>query len=175
MTARLLTIPEAAAELGVSSRKLGALIANGSLPCVRIGRRVLVDSADIAACGSNHASPVAQYWAAWLAQAPRQHTGVIYVVRSLGLVKIGYSSRERLSDRMCGIRTNNPHGLAFLCGLPGSVALEKAIHARLAHHRVSGEWFENACDVSEFVSAVLELSSPALQQAYLSLVGGALG
>ena len=44
----LLTPKEAAATLGISPRKLWALTASGDVPCVRIGRSVRYDVADLA-------------------------------------------------------------------------------------------------------------------------------
>ena len=49
-SARLtLTIPEAAAAIGVSSRTLRELVARGEFPIVRVGRRVLVVKTQLAA------------------------------------------------------------------------------------------------------------------------------
>ncbi|MBL9163114.1 MAG: helix-turn-helix domain-containing protein [Planctomycetaceae bacterium] len=44
----LLTPKEAAAALGISPRKLWSLTASGDVPCVRIGRSVRYDAADLA-------------------------------------------------------------------------------------------------------------------------------
>lgn len=44
----LLTPKEAAATLGISPRKLWSLTASGDVPCLRIGRSVRYDAADLA-------------------------------------------------------------------------------------------------------------------------------
>ena len=45
--ARLLSVREAAAVLGISERTIRSLVSRGELPCVRIGRRVLFDPQDL--------------------------------------------------------------------------------------------------------------------------------
>ncbi|MAT68933.1 MAG: hypothetical protein CMJ58_05360 [Planctomycetaceae bacterium] len=45
----LLTPRDAAQRLAISPRKLWALTASGDVPCVRIGRSVRYDAADLAA------------------------------------------------------------------------------------------------------------------------------
>jgi excisionase family DNA binding protein len=45
----LLTVPEAAEQLAVSRRTLERLIQTGALPCIRLGRLVRIDPADLAA------------------------------------------------------------------------------------------------------------------------------
>ena len=45
---KLLSVPEAADTLGIGPRCAWALISKGDLPSVKIGRRRLVDSRDIA-------------------------------------------------------------------------------------------------------------------------------
>lgn len=45
---KLLTPKEAASALGISPRKLWSLTAGGDVPCVRIGRSVRYDAADLA-------------------------------------------------------------------------------------------------------------------------------
>ena len=48
-TPALLTPRQAAAALSVSTRKLWSITACGDVPCVRIGRSVRYDAADLAA------------------------------------------------------------------------------------------------------------------------------
>ena len=43
----LLPIPRASQVLGLAERTMRGLITSGSLPCIRIGRRVLIDPADL--------------------------------------------------------------------------------------------------------------------------------
>ncbi|WP_329103269.1 GIY-YIG nuclease family protein [Streptomyces sp. NBC_01439] len=67
----------------------------------------------------------------------------VYVIAMDGsqLVKIGYTAGNPV-QRMAGLQTGLPVALSLLWHREGSRALESALHARFAEHRVRGEWFD---------------------------------
>lgn len=64
---------------------------------------------------------------------------VVYVVRSAGFVKIGYS--ERLEIRVRALITMTPVKAELVGWMPGGRDLEAHLHERFADQRFSGEWF----------------------------------
>lgn len=65
-------------------------------------------------------------------------------------VKVGYTKGDP-RFRLRQLQTGCPTKLVLLGWFPGSIEEERALHADLAPHRLTGEWF-----------AVNEASSPAL-------------
>lgn len=68
--------------------------------------------------------------------------GWIYVIRmnmQSSAVKIGWAVDPM--KRMTTLQTGNPVELELVSIVPGAVVAEKAIHKRLSHSRVRGEWF----------------------------------
>lgn len=58
MSPRCLTVAEAAVQIGAISREmLYKLASEGRIPCVRIGRRVLIDSQDLPAIIDSFKAP----------------------------------------------------------------------------------------------------------------------
>jgi hypothetical protein len=66
-----------------------------------------------------------------------------------GRIKIGTSGN--VERRIANLNGMVPGGCRLLCAIPGDAALEAHLHAVLAKHRVSGEWFEPALAVLEIV------------------------
>lgn len=84
----------------------------------------------------------------------------VYFIRPLdeyGLFKIGFTAKNPYS-RLSALQTGYPGKLELYAYAPGSMADEHAIHARLAHCHVYGEWFRGD-DVDQFAWAVLETDS----------------
>lgn len=68
--------------------------------------------------------------------APKEY---VYFVYCAGFIKIGYSKNPRL--RHMGLNNGWPLPVILLHVLPGSIADERALHARFAAARTTGEWF----------------------------------
>lgn len=62
-----------------------------------------------------------------------------------GPVKIGLS--RNVKGRMRSLQTAHPQRLTLLGAVDGDAELEAALHAKLAAHRLSGEWFAPHPDV----------------------------
>lgn len=56
-----------------------------------------------------------------------------------GPIKIGCTSN--VSARLAQLQTAQPEKLQLLAAVPGGEALESALHAAFAEHRMMGEWF----------------------------------
>lgn len=81
----------------------------------------------------------------------RAVTGSVYFIqaRTLGLIKIGYSSDVK--KRIETLQTGCPDEIDLLRTIPGSVELERAIHGRFAASRVRGEWFTPSAELMQFI------------------------
>src|ERR1051325_9826576 len=85
------------------------------------------------------------------------HPRFIYFIQSGegGPIKIGISDDPDL--RLRRLQTASCEQLKLLGVVPGDEAMERAYHARLAAHRIRGEWF-TATD--EVLSCIPEKPSP---------------
>lgn len=63
----------------------------------------------------------------------------VYVIRCGYRVKIGFT--KNIAQRLHSLKTANHRPIELLVSWPASQAEEKALHARFADLRVSGEWF----------------------------------
>lgn len=73
----------------------------------------------------------------------RGRQGYVYLIGVKGdfyAVKIGYSVNPEA--RVGELQTGNPRELYLLAKMPGTLADEKAIHARFKHLNLIGEWFK---------------------------------
>lgn len=79
---------------------------------------------------------------------------LVYVLEGNGLYKIGKSRRadKRLGALQCG----QPFKTQLVCAIPNDDIhqLEKQLHARFAHKRVNGEWFDLSPDDIEQLKAM---------------------
>lgn len=68
---------------------------------------------------------------------------MIYFIRCTvtGLVKIGYTSQERIADRLQQLKVGSPTRLEVLGAQHGSPQVEHALHAFYDAKRSHGEWF----------------------------------
>lgn len=62
-----------------------------------------------------------------------------------GPIKVGYSNH--VEGRLASLQTAHHAPLRVLLKVPGGLALEAALHAALAPHRLRGEWFRPAPEV----------------------------
>jgi hypothetical protein len=89
--------------------------------------------------------------------APPERTptsSVVYFIRSghSGPIKIGIASdvKARLRTLQCA----SPEALAVLATTPGSLELERQLHVQFQHLRKSGEWFNAAPELLEFIAGL---------------------
>lgn len=75
-------------------------------------------------------------------------------VEIVHLIKVGVASN--LQKRILAIRVGCPLRLQLLAHMPGDEDIERALHRKLATHRVQGEWFEPHADVMAEVEKARE-------------------
>jgi len=80
---------------------------------------------------------------------------MIYLVKSNDKVKIGCTSNP--VSRICELQVGSPYELEVLLVMDGTRKHEKALHNQFAELRRSGEWFECAPAILEFVDANIAL------------------
>lgn len=78
--------------------------------------------------------------------APRhQPPSTLYVLDSLGLIKIGVTTR--LEWRLSTIRAMNPHDVRLIAKFDVcrqfALQIERRVHDAFADRRISGEWFRD--------------------------------
>lgn len=67
-------------------------------------------------------------------------------------IKIGFSSN--VEKRVRGLQTGSSSTLAILGKMKGTAEDERSLHQRFGAHRVSGEWFHAAPELTAFVAEV---------------------
>lgn len=82
---------------------------------------------------------------------PQTIRSIVYFLRAgkRGPVKVGTTLGSSAKYRMAELQTGNAETLYLLGVVPGGVELEREIHARLADHRMRGEWFKPTAEVME--------------------------
>lgn len=65
---------------------------------------------------------------------------MIYLIKSAGLYKIGFSAN--VEQRIRDLQSANAEPLQLVTSWPGSLYVEKYAHRQFAHKRVRGEWFD---------------------------------
>jgi hypothetical protein len=88
---------------------------------------------------------------------PERGRGWIYFIRAgdEGPIKIGYTGGSP-AKRLRELQTMSPHRLVLLGACEGSVAGERAWHARYAHCREVGEWFQTTTSLLEEIGLACE-------------------
>lgn len=77
--------------------------------------------------------------------------GLVYVIAIPGFIKIGFTSRE-VSKRMANIQTSSPHRIELLATMPGTRALETALHLQFADLSAHGEWFRREGEIEAWIA-----------------------
>jgi DNA-binding XRE family transcriptional regulator len=79
--------------------------------------------------------------------------GVVYFIQmgAGGPVKIGYTTD--LAKRIESLNCGSPHALTVLGTIPGTTAVERALHKLFKPYRMRLEWFEPAAEVVEWIRA----------------------
>lgn len=84
-----------------------------------------------------------------------QPPGFVYFIRRMargGAIKIGFSIEPQ--KRLARLQTSSADMLVILGVTPGTIATEKAIHARFKHLRLRGEWFRATDDLHAYIAEV---------------------
>lgn len=78
---------------------------------------------------------------------------MIYFIQSgdSGPIKIGYTNGDAES-RLRGLQTGNPEKLNLIMTMPGSINMEKKLHADFEKDRLNGEWFQASGKLIEFIT-----------------------
>lgn len=94
--------------------------------------------------------------ASTVATVGTRHRDCVYFIQgaSGGPIKIG-TSRD-VEDRIRGLQSCSPVRLVLLGVAAGDIRLERALHRRLAPHRLHGEWFADAPEVKAAIAEVLQ-------------------
>lgn len=67
-------------------------------------------------------------------------------------VKIGYTSKDDVSQRMRELQTASPTRLRVLGVMEGDQGRERLIHELFSERRVTGEWFEDSDLLRDFIA-----------------------
>lgn len=127
----LLTYRELAAELGIPHGSVKRWAHEG-MPVERMGSAVRVDP------------DRARAWLASTRKRPLiQRSERVYFARAEGRIKIGWTGDVDRRERELGAR--------IVADVPGSRALELALHGLFAGLRVDGEWFRAEGDLDALV------------------------
>jgi len=80
--------------------------------------------------------------------------GEIYLARmtSTGAIKIGFTTD--LAARVASLWYVVPGGVSVITSFLGTPDAETYLHKKFAHRRISGEWFEAAEDLLDFIERV---------------------
>jgi hypothetical protein len=74
----------------------------------------------------------------------------VYFIESMGRIKIGHTTD--IAARVKSLTTGSAHPLHVLCTVDGGRDVEKALHRKLAHHRIKHEWFDDCADVRRAIA-----------------------
>lgn len=87
-------------------------------------------------------------------------SGSVYFVECSGRIKIGFT--RNVDGRLKTLSTGAPDVLNLLASVDGSRNFEQAIHAKLAKHRIKGEWFSDCQKVRDLMAAVVARGHSAI-------------
>lgn len=71
-----------------------------------------------------------------------------------GPIKIGYSAKKYIKDRLITLQTGNHEKLVLLCTIPGTKNTEKELHKKFKEFWIRGEWFHVNTVLSELISSL---------------------
>jgi hypothetical protein len=89
----------------------------------------------------------------WITAAQKRK-GTVYFVQEgdeRGPVKIGFTSKEDVNQRMANMATGNSRHLRLLGKIRGGRIREKNLHRRFASQRIRGEWFSWSKELAAFI------------------------
>lgn len=94
-----------------------------------------------------------QWRTARRAEVARGTDGYVYFIADEdGFIKIGHASN--VDGRLRTLQTASRQALRVITSTPGSVADEKALHAKFSSARVRGEWFAPSADLVGYIKEV---------------------
>lgn len=76
----------------------------------------------------------------------------VYFADAGGQIKIGWS--KRVSARLAQLQTGSAIPIKLIGTMPGGLTVERRVHERFAHLRLSGEWFTAAPELLAYVAEV---------------------
>lgn len=68
-----------------------------------------------------------------------------------GPIKIGYTGKEDIKQRLAALQTACPQELHVLACIAGDVTLEHALHSLFERHMLRGEWFNPDTEILSFL------------------------
>lgn len=81
-----------------------------------------------------------------------QREYIYFIADEDGYIKIGHASHPQ--SRLRSLQTASRQELQLLATTPGTMADEKALHAKFSDDHVRGEWFRPSCKLREYVQEV---------------------
>lgn len=86
--------------------------------------------------------------------------GEVYFAAGGGRIKVGFS--RKTASRIQDINLHLAEPVTLIGTIPGTPAVEKAIHARLGAHKLKGEWFTDCAEVREVIDGVMQRGLDAM-------------
>jgi hypothetical protein len=80
-----------------------------------------------------------------LAVADQTRTNIYFMGAAGGPIKIGHA-KDPVS-RLAEVQTGHPARLVLIATVQGPASLERQYHAKFAHRRLHGEWFERCAEI----------------------------
>lgn len=142
---KLITLIQAAAEIGVSKDKLKKWLAlnpkdsEGVPFYLPIGMNKMFETGDI--------ERIHAHMNGGLEKGPES---VVYFIGVRGFIKIGWTADWR--RRFANLQLANPEPLDILLIIGRPKVYEKTMHEAFAEHRASGEWFRDCQPIREHIT-----------------------
>lgn len=86
----------------------------------------------------------------------------IYFVSDGTAIKIGQASN--IIKRIGAMQTSHVKPLKLLASVQGHSSIEKHLHMRFRHLRITGEWFKAEPELMEFIERVAKGSDPVVRE-----------
>lgn len=77
--------------------------------------------------------------------------GWIYIVGFLNYVKIGFTSKSSIQERIATLQTGCPEKLTVIASFKGSKQHEDGYHLRFAALNTQGEWFKREGELAAWI------------------------
>lgn len=158
----LLTIQEAARDLGISTKTLRKFVDKGQLATIHVGlggtrRHVRISREDLQALRAAlkvNAYPEPEPAPAAETSKPKQKKRAqkVYFIRAADIVKIGVAVDPQ--ERLRTLQVARTERLELLLTLNGGVEREARLHNLFAAQCVGGEWFTYAGPVAAYIEKI---------------------
>lgn len=139
-------LAKAAGILGVEQKELRKLAERGLVPNAFVFGRICTFKEDAL---RDFLPEFERSKDALLESLKPQKIDTVYVLRCGYRVKIGFT--KNIAQRLHSLKTANHRPIELLASWPAPQAEEKALHARFADIRVSGEWFALRKPIKEWL------------------------